>query len=151
MEPSPMKVIVKHIDGLALAAKADSGHWVVMDSDEGVGGFQGASKPLELVLMGLGGCTGMDVLSILKKMRVKLDGFDMVLDAERVKDHPQTFSHIRLEYRFYGKNIDPEKVQKAIDLSRTMYCSVSAMLSKAVSIDFTHRILPGPLENHTGT
>lgn len=146
-----MKVVVKHMDGLALSAKADSGHWVVMDTDEGVGGFQGASKPLELVLMGLGGCTGMDVLSILKKMRVKLDGFDMVLDAERVENHPRVFRHIRLEYRFYGKNIDPEKVQKAIDLSRTTYCAVSAMLSKAVSIDFTHRILPVPPEENEGT
>ena len=139
-----MQAIIKRIDGLALAVKTDSGHWLTMDTDADSGGSGAAAKPLELVLAGLGGCTGMDVLSILKKMHVPLEGFEIVLNADRAEDHPKVFTAIRVEYRFYGPSIDPVKVEKAIELSKTKYCSVSAMLAKAVAIDFTYRINPSP-------
>jgi putative redox protein len=137
-----MNALIKSVEGLTLAAKAGSGHWLVMDTDAEVGGMDGASKPLELVLMGLGGCTGMDVLSILKKMRVAVDRFEMALEADRAEEHPKVFTKIRVEYRLYGDGIDPLKVEKAIDLSRSTYCSVSAMLSKSVPIEFVYRINP---------
>ena len=137
-----MEVLVKQIKGITLAARADSQHWVVMDSDREVGGFNSASKPLELILIGLGGCTGMDVVSILKKMRVDLDDFEVVLKAERSEEHPKVFTHIQLQYRFFGKNLSKEKLEKAINLSRTKYCAVSAMLSKAVTIDYSYQINP---------
>jgi putative redox protein len=139
-----VRAFIKGVDGLTLAAKSDSGHWLVMDTDAEAGGTGGASKPLELVLMGLGGCTGMDVLSILRKMRVEVDRFEMVLDADRSEEHPKIFTRISVEYRLYGKAIDKDKVEKAIDLSRTKYCSVSAMLSKAVQIEFAYQINPNP-------
>jgi len=141
-----MQVWLRQLEGLAMAGTADSHHWVVMDTDKDVGGSNGASKPLELVLMGLGGCTGMDVLSILKKMRVNLERFEMVLDAERAEEHPRVFTGIRVEYRVFGENIDPEHVERAIALSRTKYCAVSAMLSKSVPIEFSYRINPKSTE-----
>lgn len=141
-----MRAVIKQISGLALSAKSDSGHWIAMDADHDVGGSDGAPRPLELVLMGLGGCTGMDVISILKKMRVPLKRFEMVLDADRSDEHPRVFKRIRLEYRLFGDSIDPQKVEKAIEMSKTQYCSVSAMLSKAVPIEFTYRINPVPEE-----
>lgn len=139
-----MKAVIQQIEGLALSAKSDSGHWIAMDADREVGGSDGASRPLELVLMGLGGCTGMDVISILKKMRVPLKRFEIVLDADRAEEHPRVFRRIRLEYRLFGDSIDPEKVEKAIEMSKTQYCSVSAMLSKAVPVEFIYRINPFP-------
>jgi putative redox protein len=137
-----MQAWVRQIDGLTFAAKSDSGHWVFMDTRTDLGGADGASKPLELVLMGLGGCTGMDVVSILRKMRVGLDRFEIRLEAERAEEHPQVFLRIRMEYRLFGSGIDAEKVERAIELSRTQYCSVSAMLSKAVPIEYTYQINP---------
>ncbi len=137
-----MQVWLKQLEGLALAGTADSHHWVVMDTDEEVGGLNAASKPLELVLMGLGGCTGMDVLSILKKMRINPERFEMVLNADRAEEHPKVFTRVRVEYQVFGENIDPENVERAISLSRTKYCAVSAMLSKAVPIEFSYRINP---------
>jgi putative redox protein len=139
-----VKAFIKSIQGLALAARADSGHWAAMDTGAESGGSAGASTPLEFVLMGLGGCTAMDVLSMLSKMRVALDRFEMVLDAERSEEHPRVFTKIRVEYRFFGKAVDREKVEKAIDLSCDKYCAVSAMLSKAVPIEFTYQINPDP-------
>jgi putative redox protein len=133
---------LRWIDGLTFAGSADSKHWVVMDTDASVGGSEGAARPLELVLLGLGGCTSMDVVSILRKMRVRLDRYEMVLRAERSEAHPRVFTSVRMEYRLWGPDIDPAKVQKAVDLSRTTYCSVSAMLSKAFPIEITTVINP---------
>jgi len=132
------------MDGLTFAGSADSKHWVVMDTDESVGGKDGAARPLELVLLGLGGCTSMDVVSILRKMRVRLDRYEMVLRAERSENHPKVFTRVRMEYRLWGPDLDPDKVQKAIDLSQTTYCSVSAMLSRAFPIEITTVINPPP-------
>jgi putative redox protein len=139
-----MQAKVQWMGGLTFAGKADSGHWTVMDTEESVGGADGASKPLELVLMGLGGCTGMDVASILQKMRVPLDRFEIALSADRSEEHPKVFTRITVEYRLWGADVPAEKVERAIELSRTSYCSVSAMLSKAASLEFKYRINPNP-------
>jgi putative redox protein len=135
-----MEVQIRQIHGLTFAGMADSKHWIVMDTDESVGGSGGSAKPLELVLLGLGGCTGMDVASILQKMRVPLERFELSIRADRADDHPKIFTKIMLEYRLFGQNIDPKKVENAIELSRTKYCSVSAMLNKAVPIEYGYKI-----------
>jgi putative redox protein len=130
------------IRGLSFAGMADSGHWVVMDTDLSSGGSAGSATPLEMVLLGLGGCTSMDVVSILQKMRVTLDRYETLLGAERAPEHPKVFTKIRIEYRFWGNEIDPRKVEKAIEMSMSKYCSVSAMLGKAVLIEHEYRINP---------
>jgi putative redox protein len=137
-----MEAKIVRMQGLTLAGKSDSNHWIVMDTDEPSGGSNASAKPIELILLGLGGCTGMDVISILQKMRVPLDRFEMELHADRAENHPKVFTKIVLEYRLFGKDIDAHKVEKAIELSKTTYCSVSAMLKKAVSIEFTYQINP---------
>jgi putative redox protein len=137
-----MQAKIRWIERLSFAGTADSRHWVIMDTDESSGGSAGSATPLELVLLGLGGCTSMDVVSILQKMRVSLNRYEITLDAERAENHPKVFTKIRIEYRFWGSDIDPQKVEKAIGMSMTKYCTVSAMLGKAVPIEHDYRINP---------
>lgn len=135
-----MKAIIKQVEGLSLVGKSDSNHWVPLDSIKTFGGAEAAARPMELVLIGLGSCTAMDVLSILKKMRQDVHHFDLELDAERADDHPAVFTKIHLHYIIYGKNIDNDSVDKAIDLSMNKYCSVSAMLKKSVDMTWDYEI-----------
>jgi len=136
-----MNVRIKQLDGITLAAKSGTGHWTVMDTVEKFGGHEGAAKPLELVLMGLGGCAGMDIVSILKKMRVDLEDIEVIVEGDQADEHPRVFQEIRMEYLIYGKEIDPAKAEQAIELSQTKYCSVWAMLEKAVKIKASFKII----------
>ncbi len=129
-----MKAIVKQVEGLSLVGKSDSNHWLPLDSIKTFGGAEAATKPMELVLIALGGCTGMDVLSILKKMREDVRDFDIELDADKADGHPAVFTTIHVHYIIKGKNIKSENVNKAIELSMNQYCSVSAMLKKSVDV-----------------
>jgi len=135
-----MKAIVKRIDGLSLIGKSDSNHWVPMDVGESVGGADAASTPLQLVLIGLGGCTSIDVLSILAKKRVNIDDFTLEVEAERAAEHPKVFTKIVLKFTFFGKNISSQAVERAIELSVTKYCSVLEMLSKTANIETEYEI-----------
>lgn len=132
--------VVKHIHGVTFIGKTDSNHWVVMDGPEQFGGSDAGIRPKELMLIALGGCTGSDVSVILQKKKVKLDGFEMNIKAEVQETHPQVFTKIHLEYIFYGKDIPKEAVERAIELSQKTYCSVTAMLQKAVEITHSYRI-----------
>lgn len=136
------KAVVKQLRGITLAAKADTNHWVMMDGRDVSGGEGAASTPKELLLMALGGCTSMDVIPILKKMRVNLEGFEVRLTGNTREEHPQVFTDIHLEYVFYGDGIPDADVQRAIELSTTKYCSVSAMLRESVEITHSYTIQP---------
>ena len=137
-----MEVTIKNIQGLAFAGMGETKHWLIMDNTEEFGGSGGATKPMELLLMSLGGCTGMDVVSILRKMRVDLDDFSIDIKADQAEDYPRVFTKIDLTYRLYGKKIDTAKVEKAINLSQDKYCSIMAMLKKAVAINHSYEIHP---------
>ena len=104
-------------------------HTIRMDTTPEMGDDTGPS-PKQLVLAGLAGCTGMDVASLLKKMRVEYDSFEIYTEADLTEKHPIVFSEIRLVYRFKGENINQAKVEKAVTLSKERYCGVSAMLQK---------------------
>lgn len=132
---------VKQVNGITFAGKTNSKHWVMMDGPENFGGSDAAIRPKELLLLSLAGCTGSDVTAILQKKRVKLDGFEMNLEADQTEEHPKVYSAIRLEYVFYGKNIKEKDVERAIELSQTKYCGVTAMLEKAVKIEHSYRIV----------
>ncbi|HXG37697.1 MAG TPA: OsmC family protein [Bacteroidota bacterium] len=134
------RAIVKQINGITFAAKADSNHWVVMDGPEHLGGSDAGSRPKELLLMALGGCTASDVAAILKKKRVPLEGFEVRLTGTVREEHPQVFTDIHVEYVFFGNDINPKDVERAIELSTTKYCSVSAMLRASVNITHSYRI-----------
>lgn len=131
-----MKAEVVNVKGLTFVGKAESNHWMVMDGGKEFGGFEAGIKPMEAILVALGGCTGMDVVSILNKMKVNFDSFEITIDAERAKEHPKVFTKIHLTYRFKGKNLPRDKIEKAVRLSQERYCSVSAMLGKGADIDW---------------
>ena len=136
-----MKAIIKQIKGCSFIGKADSNHWVAIDTPKESCGSDAASTPMELVLLALGGCSGADVVSILDKKKVSLNGFEINIDAERAESYPKVYTKINLEYVFYGQNIDPKHVERAIALSHEKYCSVSAMLKPTVSIISSYKII----------
>jgi len=131
---------LRQVHGATFAAKGDSNHWVIMDGPATVGGFNAGSRPKELVLFALAGCTASDVVSILKKKRVPLQGFEMNLAGREAEEHPKVFTDIHVEFVFYGEDINPADVERAIELSTTKYCSVSAMLRASVKISHSYRI-----------
>lgn len=135
------KAFVKQVKGITFIGKTDSNHWITMDGPEEFGGSNAGIRPKELLLISLAGCTGSDVASILQKKRVKLDGFEMNITADVAEEHPQVFTKINLEYVFYGKNLTVKEIERAIELSQTKYCSVTAMLQKAMPIEHTYRIV----------
>mgnify|MGYP006284683573 CR=1 FL=1 len=128
--------MVRNVKGLAFAGLTESGRWIAMDTVEEVGGITGGPKPMEILLQSLMGCTGMDVTSILKKMRQEFDSFEIHEEHERAEEHPKVYTRIELRYIFEGKNLDPEKVKKAVRLSQERYCGVTAMLSKTAEIPY---------------
>jgi putative redox protein len=129
-----VKALVRRVTGLSLAGRADSNHWVPMDTAPANGGFAAGTSPLELVLIGLGGCTGMDVLSILAKKRIKLDDFEIELEADRSETHPRVLTAIRATFHFYGEDLKLPDLETAVQLSEEKYCSVAAMLRPTVPI-----------------
>jgi putative redox protein len=133
-----MHITVQQAHDATFVARGDSNHWVVLDSIKKFGGAEAGTKPMEMVLMSLGGCTGMDVLSLLKKMRVDIDDFRIEISAERADEHPKVYTKIHIKYIFKGDDIGEDKVKKAVNLSQDKYCAVSAMLGKTAEI--THDI-----------
>ena len=112
-----------------------------MDGPESLGGSNAGIRPKELVLIALAGCTGSDVVSILQKKRVNLTDFEINISAQQTEEHPKVFASVDLEYVFYGKDIKPNDVERAIELSTETYCGVSAMLKKAMPVNHTYRIV----------
>ncbi len=131
---------LKQVKGITFNGKTDSGHWITMDGPENFGGNNAGIRPKELILLSLAGCTGSDVVSILKKKRVKLNDFEINISAEMSDQHPKVYTNIDLEYVFYGENIASKDVERAIELSLQTYCAVTAMLQKSVNIKHTYRI-----------
>ncbi len=138
-----MKVEIKQVDGLSLLARADSNHWVSMDANEDIGGNNAGTRPMELLLMGLGGCTGMDVISIMEKKRVPFEQVEIQLEAERADEHPKVFQKINIKFIVRGDadKIKARDVERAIELSSTKYCSASEMLKKSARIFYEYEIV----------
>jgi putative redox protein len=134
------KAVIVQIRGNTYAAKSDTNHWVVMDTSPKIGGHGGGSSPKELLLYALGGCTSADVLTILQKKRIDLRGYELNISAKEQDEHPRVFTEIHLEYVFYGDDIEDADAERAIELSTTKYCSVSAMLEESVKLTHAYRI-----------
>lgn len=137
-----MEVRVKLNEGMQFVGTAGSGHSLLMDTAPGVGGSDTAARPMELVLIALGGCTGMDVVSILRKMRVDFADFEVLLEAERVAEHPKVYSKIHLNYHIWGKDIPEDKFKRAIELSQERYCPITHMLKHSAKIEHEYTINP---------
>jgi putative redox protein len=120
---------------------ADSRHEVVMDAHTDVGGDDDGFRPMQLVLVGLCGCTAMDVISILRKQRQSITSLEVRAHAERSAQHPRVFTNINLTYIVAGTNIDAGAVERAIQLSAEIYCPVQAMLGQVASMNYTYQII----------
>ncbi len=123
--------------GRQFVAQSGTGHALVIDDADGHTG----AKPIELALLALGGCTAFDVISILRKKRQRVTGYEIVLRAEQRPEPPTYFTQVEILHRLRGE-VDPEAVKRAIELSETKYCSVGAMFSKTAKIVSTFEILP---------
>jgi putative redox protein len=133
------KVTLQH--RMSFTATAGSGFRLNMGASPQVGGDDDGFQPMELVLIGLAGCTAMDVISILRKKRQHVTGFEVRARAGRAREHPKVFSDVTITYIVEGINVDPEAVRRAIELSETRYCPVQAMLAPTVPIKHEYEIV----------
>ena len=135
-----MKAELKQVQGSTFLAKADSNHWVTMDEPANSGGSGAGAGPMELVLMGLAGCTAMDVESILKKKRAGMTKLEIEVTAERANEPPKVFTKIHIAYSVHG-NVRRPDVEHAVSLSQEKYCSVAAMLRHSAEISYEINIV----------
>lgn len=125
---------------MCFEAQAESGHKILLDLPEKSGGEDKGPRPGELVLVSLAGCTAVDVVSILKKMREKLDGLEVVVKSESAEQHPKVLKKVQIGYNLKGGNLKEDKVKRAIELSMEKYCSVKAMLERTAEITYSFTI-----------
>ena len=135
-EPVPIAVKVKWIDGMRFVANDDKGHSIVMDVSKEHGGEGSGFGPMQLLLVALGGCTGIDVVEILRKQRQKLEGLEIVVSGERVAEPPRVYDRVHVEYKVKGKDLKEKAVQRAIQLSQEKYCSVAATLRAKAKVSY---------------
>lgn len=136
-----MKATIKWTGDASFAGAADSGHTVIMDGAPEHGGRNRGTRPMELVLIGMGGCTAFDVVSILRKSRQDITDCVAELDAERSDTIPKVFTRIHVHFIVKGRGLDPKKVERAIELSGKKYCSASTMLGKTAKITHDYEIV----------
>lgn len=129
------------LEGMAFESEVN-GHKIVLDAVESVGGKDRGPRPKPLMLLALAGCTGMDVVSILTKMRVELDNFTVEVEANLTEEHPKQYDEMKVIYKFWGKDLPMEKLEKAVNLSDERYCGVSAVYKKALKM--SHEIQVNP-------
>jgi putative redox protein len=132
-----MKATVKWLGEVAFEAESGSGHQVVMDGPPDLGGQNKGVRPMEMLLMGMGGCASFDVMSMLKKSRQQVEGCVAELEAERADAVPAVFTRIHLKFIVSGKNLKESQVKRAVSLSAEKYCSASIMM-EAAGVAITH-------------
>ena len=129
-----MKASIKWSGGVSFIGTGDSGHDLIMDGAPDSGGENKGARPMELVLIGMGGCTAFDVVHILRKARQEITDCVADIEAVRAETDPKVFTNIHIHFVVSGKNLDAKKLQHAIELSATKYCSASIMLAKTAKI-----------------
>ncbi len=137
---------MKHVVDMAwtdkLAFEGDiDGHKLVLDANEETGGSDLGPRPKKMMLTALAGCTGVDVVMILKKMKVELEAFNVIVEAELTNDYPQYYNKIKTIYQFKGKDLPYGKLEKAIKLSEEKYCGVTAVYQKVMEMEHEIRIV----------
>lgn len=136
-----MKARVKWLDHMSFVGESGSGHSVVMDGAPDAGGRNLAARPMEMVLIGMGGCTAFDVVMILKRGRQPIEDCIVEIDAERAEDIPKVFTRIHVHYIIKGKGLSEKRVSDAVNLTAEKYCSVSIMLAKSAEITHDYEII----------
>ncbi|MGI9952978.1 OsmC family protein [Moorellaceae bacterium AZ2] len=135
-----MRVTVSWQGGMTLVGKGESGREVTMDAAPEHGGHNEGARPSEVFLMGMAGCTALDVLSILAKKRLEVESFAVDVEAERAAEHPRVFTSATLVYRFTGGNLPEEQVKHAIELSLSKYCGMVNTVRKAAPIFYCYEV-----------
>ncbi|CDI02235.1 conserved hypothetical protein [Candidatus Competibacter denitrificans Run_A_D11] len=135
-----MKTRITWLEEMAYVARSPSGHALVLDGPPELGGQNLGPRPMEMLLMGMGGCTAIDVVNILRKARQDLQGCELELEADRAESDPKVFTQIRVHFIFTGKNLSTKHIERAIELSAEKYCSASIMLGKTAQISHTFEI-----------
>jgi putative redox protein len=135
-----MKSKVKWLDNMTFVGESASGHAVVMDGPPEFGGRNLGVRPMEMLILGLGGCSAFDVVLILQKSRQAIDNCEVELDYDRAETEPKVFTRIHMHFIVSGDRLDPAKVEKAINLSAEKYCSASIMLGKTATITHDYEI-----------
>jgi putative redox protein len=136
----PIAVKVKWIDGMRFVANDDKGHSIVMDVSKEHGGECSAFSPMQLLLAALGGCTGIDLLGIMRKQRQELTSLEILVSGERVAEHPRVYKKVNVEFRLKGEGLKEKAVQRAIQLSVDTYCSVGATIKKTAQISHSYTL-----------
>jgi putative redox protein len=129
------------VKDMQFTGKATSGHSLIMDADKGAGEANAGFVPMELLLVGFGGCSGMDVISILRKKRQQITGLEINVKGEKGDSYPKVYKEVHIEYVVKGKSVEKEAVKRAIALSLEKYCSVGATLAKAGTITHSYKIV----------
>lgn len=136
-----MKSRVKWIEDVCFMGESGSGHAVVMDGAPDIGGRNLGPRPMEMLLLGAGGCTSVDVVMILKKSRQSVTGCEVTIEADRAEDHPKVFTRIHMHFIVRGRGLKAETVERAIKLSAEKYCSASIMLGKTAAMTHDFEIV----------
>jgi len=136
-----VKAKVKWLDGMAMVGESASGHAIVMDGPPEHGGRNIGLRPMELLLLGMGGCTEFDVLHILRKARQQVTACEVQIEAQRAETDPKVFTRIHAHFVITGHNLDPKRITKAIELSADKYCSASIMLGATAKITHDFEIV----------
>lgn len=136
-----MRCRVKWLDHMTFVGESGSGHAVVMDGAPEHGGRDLGIRPMEMLLLGVGGCTAFDVVSILKKSRQAIVDCEVEVDSDRAEKVPKVFTRIHIHFIVSGNNLDSAKVEKAVNLSAEKYCSASIMLGKTAEITHDFEIV----------
>lgn len=136
-----MHARVTFTNGLQFIGEASSGHAIVIDGDPAVGGRNTGLRPMELLLVSLGGCTGMDVISIMKKKQQNVTGLEIIIDGQKAENYPKKFTDINIEFIIKGKNISEDALKRSIELSMNKYCSVKASLEGSTKINYSYKII----------
>ncbi|SEF89156.1 OsmC family protein [Bosea lathyri] len=132
-----MKARARWVEGMAFMGEAGSGHAVMMDGAPEYGGRNIGIRPMEMLLIGLAGCTGFDVVQILKKGRENVTGCDVEVEAERATEDPKVFTKIHLSYKISGRGLSQAKAERAVTLSKEKYCSASIMLGATAEMSYS--------------
>ncbi len=136
-----MHARVKWLDHMSFVGESGSGHSVVLDGSPEHGGRNLGIRPMEMVLIGLGGCTAFDVVLMLQKSRQNIIDVEVSLDAERATDIPHVFTDIKAHFKVWGKGLSEKHVERAVTLSGDKYCSATKMLEKTATITYTWEII----------
>ncbi len=135
-----MKARIKLVEGITFVAESGSGHAIVVDAAQDIGGRNLGARPMELVLMGTGACTAIDVMHILRKARQPVTDCVVDLEADRAGEDPKVFTKIRMHYVVTGKGLSKAQVERAIKLSKDKYCSATKMLEATVEVSFDYEV-----------